>query len=100
MPYTCTLRCKRTNTQLRFTVPPELVQTQSAPGEAPQAYTVHPLKVARIQRNLTQQMLADFTQVSLTTIQRAERGEATSIYTHQRLCDYFGMNSVELGLLY
>ncbi len=60
----------------------------------------HPLRVARMNlpRPLTQQQLADFAEVSISTIERAERGGPISIDSIQRLCKYFGKDARELGL--
>ncbi len=59
----------------------------------------HPLKAARERRNLSQKQLADFTQLGLATIQRAERGKALRPDVRQRLSDYFGISSLDLGLV-
>lgn len=61
---------------------------------------MHPLRAARLNlsRPLTQQQLADFTEVSLSTIERAERGISIGIDAQQRLCDYFNKAAQELGL--
>ena len=60
----------------------------------------HPLRKARLglARPLTQQQLADFAQVSLSTIERAERGEPIRIDSIQRICDYFDTDAQTLGL--
>jgi transcriptional regulator with XRE-family HTH domain len=60
----------------------------------------HPLRLARLNlpRPLTQQQLADFAAVSVSTIERAERGEPISIDSIQRICEYFGKDAGELGL--
>src|ERR1700751_4009700 len=60
----------------------------------------HPLRIARLNlpRPLTQQQLADFAAVSVSTIERAERGEPISIDSIQRICEYFGKDARELGL--
>lgn len=62
---------------------------------------MHPLRAARLNlsRPLTQQQLADFTKLSLATIQRAERGKSIGIDAQQRLCDYFNKTVQELSLL-
>ncbi len=62
---------------------------------------MHPLRATRLNlsRPLTQQQLADFTELSLATIQRAERGISIGIDAQQRLCDYFNKTAQELGLL-
>ncbi len=59
----------------------------------------HPLKIARERRNLSQEELAGFTELGIATIQRAERGNRLRPDVRQRLCDYFGMAPLELGLL-
>lgn len=59
----------------------------------------HPLKIARERRNLSQDELAGFTGLGVATIQRAERGNRLRPDVRQRLCDYFGMTPLELGLL-
>ncbi len=58
----------------------------------------HPLKTARERRNLSQEELAGFTGLGIATVQRAERGYRLRPDVRQRLCDYFGMTSLELGL--
>src|ERR1051326_9088092 len=60
---------------------------------------IHPLKRARERRNLSQQELADFTALGIATIQRAERGKRLRPDVRQRLCDYFDMTPLELGLI-
>jgi transcriptional regulator with XRE-family HTH domain len=60
---------------------------------------IHPLKAARLKRNLTQQMLADFTCLSVPTIKRAEKGKPVRVDVRRQLCEYFGMTAEELGLL-
>jgi transcriptional regulator with XRE-family HTH domain/tetratricopeptide (TPR) repeat protein len=59
----------------------------------------HPLKLERDQRNLSQQQLADFTELSRSTIQRAERGRPIRPDARERLCQFFGLSSTELGLM-
>lgn len=59
----------------------------------------HPLRSERRRRNLSQQMLADFAELSLSTIIRAERGQPISAHARQRICEYLGKSSVELGLV-
>ncbi|HLI09359.1 MAG TPA: hypothetical protein VKV40_22545 [Ktedonobacteraceae bacterium] len=59
----------------------------------------HPLKLARLCRNLTQQGLAAQTQLALVTIKRAEAGEPLSADSRERLCRYFGKTAQELGLV-
>ncbi len=60
----------------------------------------HPLRVARLNlsRPLTQQQLADFAGVSLSTIVRAEHGEPIRLDCIQRIRDYFNKPAQELGL--
>ena len=60
----------------------------------------HLLRAARLSlpRPLTQQQLADFAAVSLSTIESAERGEPISIDSIQRICDYLQKTAGELGL--
>ncbi len=60
---------------------------------------IHPLRLERKRRNLSQRMLADFTGLSLSTIVRAERGESIGADARQRLCDYLGKTSLDLGLI-
>src|SRR5436305_4805008 len=61
---------------------------------------VHPLRLARMNlpRPLTQKQLADFAEVSVSTVERAERGEPVSIDSIQRICEYLGKDARELGL--
>src|SRR5437588_1221199 len=60
----------------------------------------HPLRLARMNlpRPLTQKQLADFAGVSVSTVERAERGEPISIDSIQRICEYLGKDARELGL--
>src|SRR5579885_3520407 len=60
---------------------------------------IHPLRVERRRRALTQQQLADFAQVSLSTIERAERGESIRADNQRRICDYLKKTPEELGLV-
>lgn len=48
-----------------------------------------PLKIARLKLGYTQQMLADFTQLSVPTIKRAEAGCPLRPDTVHQLCQYF-----------
>lgn len=48
------------------------------------------LRLARLRLGYTQQMLADFTQLSISSIERAERGENLRPTTVYILCQYFG----------
>lgn len=61
-------------------------------------FSVHPLKRERLKRNITQQVVADFTGLGTATIKRAESGKPVNADVRQRLCDYFGKTSDELGL--
>src|SRR5216684_2576475 len=60
----------------------------------------HPLRVARLSlsRPLTQQQLADFAEVSISTIERAERGDPIRVDCQQRICAYLNKTPQELGL--
>src|ERR1700682_3071815 len=54
---------------------------------------------ARLRRAWTQRDLADFAQVSLSSIQRAERGEPLRVDMCQRICKCLGKEKPEeLGL--
>ena len=57
------------------------------------------LRAERRGRAWTQQHLADFAQVSVPTVQRAERGEALRMDTVQLLCAALGKTPQELGLV-
>jgi transcriptional regulator with XRE-family HTH domain len=50
----------------------------------------HPLRVERLRKGGTQQQLADFAVVSLSSVQRAERGEPLRVDISQRLCTALG----------
>jgi tetratricopeptide (TPR) repeat protein len=63
------------------------------------ASKAHPLRVERARRNFSQRMLADFAGVSHSTIVRAERAERLGADARQRICDYLGKSSEELGLI-
>ena len=60
---------------------------------------VHPLRRARMQRAWTQQALADFAGVSLSTIEKAERGEALRVDCVKLICDTLDMTPQDLGLV-
>lgn len=66
---------------------------------ARQVQTPHPLRLERQRRNLSQKMLADFAQLGLSTVVRAERGERISADARQRICDFLEKSSQELGLV-
>jgi DNA-binding XRE family transcriptional regulator len=67
---------------------------------------MHPLTQARERLNLTQQQLADFIPVSLSTIQRAEAAQRISLYSRRKICEFFSekyhrcIEPSELGLVY
>lgn len=48
---------------------------------------VHPLRQERLRRGWTQKELADFAQVSLSSVERAERGEPLRVDICKRLCE-------------
>jgi tetratricopeptide (TPR) repeat protein len=56
------------------------------------------LQTARRQMGWTQQQLADFAELSLSTVERAERGETIRIDSVRRLCICLQKKPVELGL--
>lgn len=62
-------------------------------------YLVHPLRVARVERGLTQEDLARETGLGISTIRRAEQWFPLNIKTQRILSDYFKKTSKELGLL-
>ncbi|SDZ37971.1 helix-turn-helix domain-containing protein [Thermoactinomyces sp. DSM 45892] len=57
------------------------------------------LRTARRTKGWTQQHLADFAEVSLSTVERAERGESIRIDSVQRLCKCLQKTPEQLGLL-
>src|SRR5258708_6184024 len=57
------------------------------------------LRTERRRRGWTQQQLADFAEISLSTVERAEKGESTRIDCIQRLCECLSKTPEELGLL-
>lgn len=57
------------------------------------------LRTERLRRGWTQQQLADFAAISLSTVERAEKGEAIRVDCIQRLCECLSKTSEELGLL-
>jgi tetratricopeptide (TPR) repeat protein len=59
---------------------------------------VHPLRLARLQHDLTQEELAEATKLGLSTIRRAEQGFPINAKSRRLLCAYFGKTSQELGL--
>jgi transcriptional regulator with XRE-family HTH domain len=57
------------------------------------------LRAERLRHGWTQQQLADFAGISLSTVERAEKGESIRVDCIQRLCECFSKTSEELGLL-
>ena len=57
------------------------------------------LRTERLRRGWTQQLLADFAGISLSTVERAEKGESIRVDCIQRLCECLAKTSEELGLL-
>jgi transcriptional regulator with XRE-family HTH domain len=57
------------------------------------------LRTERLRRGWTQRHLADFAGISLSTVERAEKGEAIRVDCIQRLCECLSKSSEELGLL-
>src|SRR5579864_2242298 len=57
------------------------------------------LRTERLRRGWTQQQLADFAGLSLSTIERAEKGESIRVDCIQRLCECLSKTPEELGLL-
>ncbi|SFF96780.1 DNA-binding transcriptional regulator, XRE family [Planifilum fulgidum] len=59
----------------------------------------HLLREARLRKGWSQQQLADFAGISVSTVERAERGEPLRIDSIQRLCECLDKTPEELGLL-
>lgn len=57
------------------------------------------LRTERLRHGWTQQQLADFARISLSTVERAEKGESIRVDCIQRLCECLSKTSEELGLL-
>lgn len=57
------------------------------------------LRTERLRHGWTQRQLADFAEISLSTVERAEKGEAIRVDCIQRLCNCLSKTSEELGLL-
>lgn len=57
------------------------------------------LRTARRQKGWSQQQLADFAEISVATVVRAERGESIRIDNIQRLCACLDKTPEQLGLL-
>ncbi len=62
-------------------------------------YVVHPLRVARVERGLTQEELAQEIGLGVSTIRRAEKWFPLNIKTQRILSNYFEKTPKELGLL-
>src|SRR6266849_680215 len=62
-------------------------------------YVVHPLRVARVERGLTQEELAQEIGLGVSTIRRAEQWFPLNIKTQRILSNYFEKTPKELGLL-
>ncbi len=57
------------------------------------------LRTERLRHGWTQRQLADFAEISLSTVERAEKGESIRVDCIQRLCECLSKTSEELGLL-
>ena len=57
------------------------------------------LRTERLRLGWTQRQLADFAAISLSTVERAEKGESIRVDCIQRLCECLFKTSEELGLL-
>ncbi len=57
------------------------------------------LRTARQQKGWSQQQLADFSGISLSTIERAERGEPIRVDSIERLCSCLEKTPEQLGLI-
>ena len=53
------------------------------------------LRTERLRRGWTQQQLADFAGISLSTVERAEKGESIRVDCIQRLCECLSKRSEE-----
>ena len=60
---------------------------------------IHPLRIARTHRNLTQKRLAEETGVGAQTILRAEQKKPINAESRKLLCDYFDTTPERLGLV-
>jgi len=60
---------------------------------------IHPLRNARNGRDLTIEQLAEEVKLGAKTIWSAEHYRPISAESRHRLCEYFGMTSLELGLV-
>jgi transcriptional regulator with XRE-family HTH domain len=59
----------------------------------------HPLRVARVSRNLSIQEVANATGLGRNTVLRAEQGHAIHPSSRRLLCEFFQMGPADLGLL-
>ncbi len=59
------------------------------------ASKIHPLRQERLRQGWTQRQLADFAQVSLSTIERAERWEPLRVDICKRICEALGKKKPE-----
>lgn len=57
------------------------------------------LRQERLRKGLSQRQLADFAEVSLSTVERAEHGETIRVDCVQRLCTYLSKSPEQLGLV-
>src|SRR5579883_2241726 len=57
------------------------------------------LRNERLRRGWTQKQLADFAGISLSTVERAEKGGSIRVDCIQRLCECLSKTPEELGLL-
>jgi tetratricopeptide (TPR) repeat protein len=62
-------------------------------------YNVHPLRIARVERGLTQEDLAQETSLGVSTIRRAEQWFPLNIKTQRILSNYFNKTAKEMGLV-
>jgi tetratricopeptide (TPR) repeat protein len=62
-------------------------------------YNVHPLRIARVERGLTQEDLGQDTKLGVSTIRRAEQWFPLNIKTQRILSTYFNKTAKELGLM-
>lgn len=60
---------------------------------------MHPLRIVRLQHNLTIVDLAEEAKVGASTIWRAEHDYSINAESRRRLCSYFNMSPEDLGLL-
>lgn len=60
---------------------------------------VHPVRIARVERGLTQEELAQEMGLGVSTIRRAEQWFPLNLKTRRIICDFFKKTPQELGLL-